>query len=400
MDKIIENRKTFIINFLYYGIFAGLYYVVVKYAFGYILPFIVAAALAIVLQKPIRFISNKLHIKAHGAISIIFVLLIVSIIVGGIGFLGWVLVNELKEFSTFLFSKFNSVNDLIDAIKGFLMGVTAKLPSGIGGTINNYISDFFNNLSTQSTGIDMELLSAPLSGAWSVVKGIPSAFVSVLVTIISCVFLTAEYDVIKNMILGMLSKSKGEKLISSKQTVTRGISKLIKAYITLMFITFVEMFLGLNLMKLIGVYEGGYIFIIAFVTSIVDIVPILGTGTVVIPWAVYSLVTGNIGLGIGLLILYAVITVLRQVLEPKLVANQAGLPAIATIMAMFLGVRLFGGFGILLLPLTVIVLKLMYDEGVIGNKNRLDEEHTASDIDSDDDSDNVQDAVADEEGAK
>ena len=396
MDKIIENKKKFIINFLYYGIFAGLYYVVVRYAFGYILPFIVAGVLAITLQKPIRFISNKLHIKAHGAISTIFVLLIVCAIVGSVGVLGWVLINELKEFSAYLFSRFNSVDELIMSAEEFLITLAAKLPRGIGNTVSAYITDLFNNVSTQNTSIDMNLLSAPLSGAWNVVKGIPSAFVSVLVTIISCVFMSAEYDVIKNMILGMLPKRKGEKLVTSKQTVTRGVSKIIKAYITLMCITFVEMFLGLNLMKLIGVYDGGYIFIIAFVTSIVDIVPVLGTGTVVVPWAVYNLATGNIGFGIGLLVLYGVITVLRQVLEPKLVANQAGLPAIATIMAMFIGVRLFGGFGILLLPLTVIILKLMYDEGVIGNKQKLDDENADNDV-----VENVseEDQKADEEGA-
>lgn len=374
MEKIIENRKSFIINFFYFAIFIGLYYFVVKYAFGYILPFVVAAALAVFLQKPVRKISSKIHIKTHGAVSTILVLLIVVIIVGAAGLLGWVLVSELKEFFTYLFSRFDSVNDVIVTVREFVMGIVAKLPRGLGATVSNYVSDFFNNLSTESSVIDMEMLSAPLSGAWSVVKGIPSAFLSVLVTIISCVFMTSEYDLIKNMILDMLTESKGKKLVSSKQTVTRGISKLVKAYATLMLITFSEMFLGLNLMKLIGVYEGGYIAIIAFVTCIVDIIPVLGTGTVLIPWAVYNLVMGNVGLGIGLLVLYAVITVLRQILEPKLVANQAGLPAIATIMAMFIGARLFGAFGILLLPLTVIILKLMYDEGVIGNKKLLDSE--------------------------
>ncbi len=392
MEKIIENRKSFIINFFYFAIFIGLYYFVVKYAFGYILPFVVAAALAVFLQKPVRKISSKLHIKAHGAVSTILVLLIVVIIVGAAGLLGWVLVSELKEFFTYLFSRFDSVNDVIVTVRDFVMGVVAKLPRGLGATVSNYVSDFFNNLSTESSGIDMEMLSAPLSGAWSVVKGIPSAFLSVLVTIISCVFMTSEYDLIKNMILDMLSENKGRKLVSSKQTVTRGISKLIKAYATLMLITFSEMFLGLNLMKLIGVYEGGYIAIIAFVTCIVDIIPVLGTGTVLIPWAVYNLIIGNVGLGIGLLVLYAVITVLRQILEPKLVANQAGLPAIATIMAMFIGARLFGAFGILLLPLTVIVLKLMYDEGVIGNKDLLEREREGKELET------VQ--VAQEKGAE
>ena len=108
--------------------------------------------------------------------------------------------------------------------------------------------------------------------------------------------------------------------------------------------------------------------IISFVTCIIDIIPVLGTGTVLLPWAVYNLIFGNFGLGIGLLVIYGVITVIRQIIEPKLVANQAGLPAIVTIMAMFLGVRIFGAFGIILLPFTVIILKLLYDEGVFSSR--------------------------------
>ena len=135
-----------------------------------------------------------------------------------------------------------------------------------------------------------------------------------------------------------------------------------------MAITFAEMFLGLFLLKLIGVYDGSYITIISFVTCIIDIIPVLGTGTVLIPWALYNLIFGNFGMGIGLLVIYAVVTVIRQIVEPKLVANQAGLPAIITIMAMFLGVRIFGAFGIILLPFTVIILKLLYDEGIFSSK--------------------------------
>lgn len=368
MENIIENRRSFIINFFYFAIFIGLYYFIVKYAFGYILPFIVAAALAVFLQKPVRKISSKLHIKAHGAVSIILVLLIVVLIVGVAALLGWLGARELKEFFDYLFNKFHSLNDVVIALEEFSMQITAKLPQGIGTTLHEYLHDFFEKLSGESSVIDMSMLSAPLSGAWSVVKGIPSVFLGVLVTIISCVFMTSEYDLIKDTLLGMMTESKGQKLVSSKQTVTRGVGKLIKAYLTLMLITFSEMFLGLNLLKIIGVYDGGYIAVIAFVTCVIDIIPVLGTGTVIIPWSIYSFATGNIGFGIGLIIIYCVITVLRQIIEPKLVANQAGLPAIATIMAMFIGARIFGAFGIVLLPLTVIVLKLMYDEGVIGHK--------------------------------
>ncbi len=375
MDNVIEKKKSFIINFIYVAIFVGLYYFVVKYAFGYVFPFVFAAGFAVMLQKPVRAISNKLHIKAHGAVSIFLVLLIALVLVGGLTAAGFVIVNELRDFFSYVFSQVSSINELIEIAKEFVMGLVVKLPASISETVGEYVTGFFDNIGTKELELNMSSFSAPLSGAWSVVKGIPSAFLSVLVTVISCVFMTADYDNIKDMLLGMCSKSRGDKLIESKRSITKGVAKLVKAYATIMLITFTEMFVGLYFLKLIGVYNGGYIAIIAFVTCIVDIVPVLGTGTVIVPWAIYNLVTGKIGLGIALIILYAVITVLRQVIEPKLVANQVGLPAIVTIMAMFIGARAFGTFGIIILPLTVIIVKLMYDEGVIGRKKELEKEH-------------------------
>ena len=374
MDAVIKKRKAFIINFIYVAIFIGLYYFIMNYAFGYIFPFVFATALSVFLQRPIKAITNKLHIKAHSAVSIILVLLIVVIILGTAAGLLFALGSELKEFFTYMFSNISSLSELIEAAEKTVMDLLMKLPKGIGDALSEYVINFFDKLGTKSMGIDMSVLSAPLSGAWHVVKGIPSLFLTFLVTVVSCVFMTADYEIIKKMILGFFRAENRDRIINTKRTITKGVSKLFKAYATIMLITFLEMFIGLSFMKLIGVYKGGYIAIIAFVTCIVDIIPVLGTGTVLIPWAVYSFITGNVGLGIGLIVMYAVVTVLRQIIEPKLVANQVGLPAIVTIAAMFLGARLFGAFGIILLPLTVIILKLMYDEGVIGNKALVEQE--------------------------
>lgn len=382
MDAVIQKRKAFIINFIYVAIFVGLYYFVINYAFGYIFPFVFATALSVFLQKPIKVITEKLHIKAHSAVSIILVLLIVVIIVGTVATLLFVLGSELKEFFTYMFSNISSVSDLIEEAEKFSMDLLSKLPVGVSDTLGSYVADFFNKIGTESLGIDMDVLSAPISGAWHVVKGIPSLFLTLLVTVVSCVFMTSDYELIKKMVLGFLRTENREKLINTKRTITKGTAKLFKAYATIMLITFTEMFIGLSFMKLIGVYKGGYIAIIAFVTCIVDIIPVLGTGTVLLPWAIYSFVTGNVGLGIGLIVLYGVITVLRQIVEPKLVANQVGLPAIVTIAAMFIGARLFGAFGIIILPLTVIILKLMYDEGVIGNRHLVAQEKVCEGVSS------------------
>jgi predicted PurR-regulated permease PerM len=84
-----------------------------------------------------------------------------------------------------------------------------------------------------------------------------------------------------------------------------------------------------------------------------------------IPWALYSLITGNIPLAIGLAVIYVVVLIIRQVMEPKLVAIRLGLPPVITIAAMYLGTQIFGFVGLFLLPITLIMLKRLNDEGVI-----------------------------------
>lgn len=373
-NKLIEKRRGFIINFLYFSIIIGVFYVLVNYAMGYIFPFAFASVLAIALQRPVRFISRKLHLKAHGIVSLILVLLIVSIVVGILFLAGKKIVEEVSDLIMSVVNRYDSLAEFLADVRGYADSLIAKLPAAAQTKATETMDNLMNKISSgEGVEIDLSMLSGPLAGAWNVVKEIPSVLVTILVTIISCVFMTAEYDIIRDMILSFFTEEKGKKIVEAKRVVSKGVGKLLKAYLTIMLITFTEVFLGLNLMKLIGIYEGGYIAIIAFVVCIVDIVPVLGTGTVVIPWAIYSFVTGDVGLGIGLAILYVVITILRQAIEPKLVASQVGLPSIVTIMAMFLGARLFGLFGVVLLPFTVIVIKLMLDEGIIGSRKLIKE---------------------------
>lgn len=370
MDKVVEKRKAFIINFVYAVICVGLFYAFVKYCLGVLSPFIVAFVLAFALQRPIKWIQKKLKLKSHGSVSFLFVLLVVLIAVGALTLAVLLIINELRDLASYLIGQFSSFDDLIVTIKGYLMSVVVRLPEGVRTPVSDYLNGTLDSFSLGEANIDFSMLSGPLSGAWNIVKSLPSAILACVVAVVSCFFVTSDYDKIKELFLGFFSDEKRKYIVKTKRTATRAIWKLVKAYVTIMAITFAEMFLGLFLLKLIGIYDGSYIAIISFVTCIIDIIPVLGTGTVLIPWAVYNLVFGNIGMGIGLLVIYAVVTVIRQIIEPKLVANQAGLPAIVTIMAMFLGVRIFGAFGIILLPFTVIILKLLYDEGVFAGENK------------------------------
>ena len=140
---------------------------------------------------------------------------------------------------------------------------------------------------------------------------------------------------------------------------------MIKSYATIIFVTFCEITIGLNILKLIGVYDGGYIVAISICTALLDILPVFGTGTVLIPWAVISFFSGNIGLGIGLLVIYALITVIRQILEPRLVAMNVGLPPIVTLAGMYLGLQIFGVVGLFALPITFVMINVLNEEGII-----------------------------------
>ncbi|HZK39743.1 MAG TPA: AI-2E family transporter, partial [Clostridia bacterium] len=202
-------------------------------------------------------------------------------------------------------------------------------------------------------------------GVWSTAKAVPEIAVAILVSIVACFFMTADFDFVTDFIKRQLPENKRQAVSATKRITVSAIGKLAKSYALILLLTFGEMVVGLNILRMIGLYKSSFLLATAVVVALVDIVPILGTGTILIPWAIYSLIAGNTGLGIGLLILYAIIYVIRQMVEPKLVAANLGLPPILTLMAMYVGAKLFGFIGLFLLPLTIMLIKIFNDEGLV-----------------------------------
>lgn len=177
--------------------------------------------------------------------------------------------------------------------------------------------------------------------------------------------MTSDYDEIMNFIKRQFPENKRKDLSRAKLLLKSTLSKMAKAYALIMTVTFTEIFIGLSILKLAGIYSSNYAVIIAIVTAIVDIIPVLGTGTVLIPWALYNLIVGNYALAISLAVIYAVITVIRQIVEPKLVAGQLGLSPVVTITTLYLGLKIFGVLGMIIAPILVTMLKVLNDEGII-----------------------------------
>ena len=374
--EITEKRKATLVNIAYYSVIVALFYLFMKYAFGLVAPFIVALAIAVILQKPLRTVSEKTKIKKNilGAVA---VLLIISIVISLIVLVGYRLFVEFKGFGEYIMSKLSDLPALVRSAEEWILARLTVLPDSLEKTVTDSVTGIVDRLllvSQEETsdmmqsaegGFDLSFLATPLGGIISTAKQIPVIFAGVFMGIIACFFITCDYDKFRLLISENISREHEMAIVKTRRILGDILGKMLKSYATLIFITFCEVSIGLNIMKLIGVFDGGYILVISIITAIVDILPVLGTGTILIPWAIFNLFTGNIGLGIGLFVLYVLITVIRQVIEPRLVAMNVGLHPAITLFGMYLGVQIFGFFGIFILPITFVLVKALNDEGII-----------------------------------
>ena len=382
MDTV-EKRKKNIINIVYVIMILGLAYLFLKYAFGLLSPFIIAFLVAAMIQKPVNFLAKKTPLK-KGLICGVMALLIVAALVTLLVLTGARAAEEVRGLISWFGAKIGSVPELLVTIHEKLNGLTNHLPQALRATVKESIDSFFVNTlgsademaaETAQKGVkafgglmskfDMSMLSKPVSGVWNTAKQIPSIAVGLVIGIIATCFMATGYDDIVNFIKRQMSEKRRQALSAAKGIFFSSILNMLKSYAILICITFAEMFVGLTVLKLIGVYKSDYLASVSILVAVIDIFPVLGTGTVLVPWALISFITGNIGMGIGLLVVYAVITVIRQVIEPKLVAANLGLPPVVTIMCMYIGLQLFGFLGILFMPLLVTMVKLMNDRGLI-----------------------------------
>lgn len=375
---IAKKRKNALINCIYFIGIVALYYIVIKFAFWTLAPFVVAVIIAIALQKPIRFISKKTKLR-KGFVGAIAVLLIIALLLSVLLLAGYRIVAEFRGFGEFIVKRLSDIPSLVKSVESWILNKISFLPDGLEKTAKAAISELADKLlletaseetainteSAAKSSFDISVLATPLGGILSTAKQIPSILIAVLISVIASFFITCDYDKYVEIMYKMLSKERADKVKKTKDLLTGILGKMLKSYIMIMFITFCEICIGLNILKIIGVYDGGYILAISMGTAVLDILPVFGTGAVMIPWIVYSFIIGNNPLGIGLLVLYIIITIVRQIMEPRLVALNVGVPPLVTLAGMYIGLQTFGAIGIIIVPITFVLIKALNSEGII-----------------------------------
>lgn len=346
-----EYKKDFLLNVLYIASVFGIIVLISRYMLAYLFPFIIGVIVAFAVQKPARAMSLKLNIKKQ-ICAVIFTIVLCAVFFAVISAALWALGNKLGSFIGMMPEYFANLQKALNNLKENIVGGMKNLGAGQKSTFENLFSDMVNSALSGVT----QFIS---SFAASVIKNLPTFLVSSIVTLVASCYIAKDFDRLKKFAIGILPPVKAKKLMDIKSVLFDNWAKFIKGYAIICATTFAELsaaFLILGIKNPI---------IVAFVVALVDILPVLGVGTVLLPWAVLEFLSQNIRLGFGLLAAYAVIAVVRNFVEPKIIGNQMGINPIFTLVSMFLGLKIAGITGMVLFPLSLTVTVNYYKKSVL-----------------------------------
>ncbi len=203
------------------------------------------------------------------------------------------------------------------------------------------------------------LSGALASGAAHFAGRLPVYLLGTVFTVVLSVFIGADYPEIHRFLRRNLPEKAGLILDESKVFAREVLGKFLRAYLILFVLTFVEVAAGLWLLRVPSALS------CALAIALFDLLPVVGSGSVLVPWGCLALLEGRTGLGAGLILLFGVISVVRSILEPHIVGSQTGLHPVVTITAMFAGLQLMGAAGVLVLPLAVMFLIHLNRRGIL-----------------------------------
>jgi sporulation integral membrane protein YtvI len=348
-----EYKKAANITVIVAGIAAALW-LLFKYALGALAPFLLAAALAALISPLARTVSKRTKIP-HKPLCAILLIAIFSILAA----LSYLAISRLLFELGSLLGRLSENPEIISQTLEKFASAFTRDEGGLGAIGKIFQSEAFVNL-----GIDVnELLRSALeslisaltsalpSAAVGIVAKIPSVILFTVVFLISAFYFASDGQRIWGALFSLLPSSWQRKLPALKQKFSTTVSGYIKAYLLIMLMTFLEAFVGLSILRV------NYAFIIAIIIAIVDVLPILGTGTVLIPWALFAFFSSDIRLGVGLLVLYGVTLIVRQLVEPKIVGSTLGIHPLLTLASVYIGLELIGFVGIFAGPMVALFVK-------------------------------------------
>ena len=346
MQLNLDEKKNFLINFVYFAVWFIIVYLLLKVAAIYLLPFLIGVFIAYCVQKPSELISSKIKISKQICAAILSFFVYIFVI-GIFCLLVWLLYTNLNTLIKYFSRHSDTIRRYAENFYLYFDNFFENTEIGMQNTIKKLTDDTLNSF--------IEKISSFLSKTvTSIIKNLPNLLISCIVTVVATCYISKDFERLKKFIKGVIGVNLCKKIVEIKNIFTECFLKLVIGYFWLFIITFTELFLGL---MLLGVKR---FFTFALLIATLDALPVIGTGAVLLPWSVVNFFQSNYKLGIGLVVLYVLIAVVKNFLEPKIIGKQIGINPLFTLLFIFLGLRVGGVFGMLVFPIVLTVLFTYY----------------------------------------
>lgn len=308
-------------------------------------PFLLALVVAWVLQPPVRWLQKKLGISRKGLTMTVVILCYVALggILYGLGYMAFAQVRSLVEnWASIRQSTIDGFAALSDYLGRFSDLFPAAVATGAGDLMGRLLDALQSFLPAA--------LDASLDGAGTLVTKVPSFVVALVVFIMASYFITADYPRLRFLATDMLPASVHEFASNFRRVFREAFGGYIKSQLILSFGVFCILALGFF------VVGQPYGLLIAFIFAILDFIPIVGSGTIIVPWSVINLVRGDLRGAIELMVIWGVIVLFRRMAEPKILGDQTGLSPILSLVGIYVGMEVGGVLGMIAGPLLLLVL--------------------------------------------
>ena len=350
---MINSYYKYVRPFRKVAVIAGVFfaiYLAFTYLFPLLAPFITAGILTMINEPLISLMKKrfKLSRKVAAGISLLITIIVLGLVAT---FIIIKIYHELLILQGNVSTYVNSVSAQINAYFDNIKNYYNTLPYGIPEAVNE-------NLKSLAPRIK-DIISQIASYIISTITSIPKMSVFIIVTLLSTYFISSDREEIGKFLYRQMPENWSKNFSNIKADTLSALTGYIKAQIILIFLTFLEVSVGLFI---IG---SNYALVMGLLIALSDLIPILGTSIIMVPWIAWNALTGNMDFAIGLSIVYVLGVIMRQVLEPKIVGDQLGMHPLVTLVAMYIGLSLFGLMGMFVALITVVILRNLQNSGVV-----------------------------------
>ncbi len=325
-----------------------------RYLLPVLLPFLIAWLLSLAIRPLVGRLAGQRRLP-RSLITAVLVLLSSGLLVLGLFKGGERAISELGRFVEELAAEDGGIGFWLATLSDRTASLSEHLPflnrfsehpafdafcEGLDGAVRAWAKSALETLGQKIPAALMSLVGQ-----------LPSVLIFMTSLLLSCYYFSAHPTSPGKRLENLLPEAWQPTFGLWRKKIKKALTSYLRAYVILSLLTFSEMFLGLSILKI------PYAFLMAWVIALVDFLPLLGAGAVLVPWAVVCLITGNGGLATGLLIIFGIHTLLRQILEPRLVSHELGLSPLVSLVAIYAGWRLMGVGGMIAAPLLVMIVK-------------------------------------------